>query len=501
MIAAAIAMTSALGAYAGWGDAESPGTLLGNTETSDMSVAQTSDGSTYVVWTTGSVDGYSVHAQFLNQQGEKMWGEDGILVDNHATASWYSYWNILVTPDDGLVISWADARSEEEEGVISGLAHDPVLYKLDKEGNMLWGEDGVTLDSDLYRYPAQLFLVGSNVYAKCLSADDYSPSQLLLLGEDGQPAWSAGKDFGGQIIASEDDDFIGVYPTSDGVVAMRYSKDMRQRWKQPALISQKQYGGYDLNPYQLVSDGEGGTAVCYLTPLGDFAHMPLVAYVSGEGETIFAEDVAATEDFDHVFPVMNVNPENMTIMTIWQLNYGPGGALQGAQMDYFGERMWGDTGVPLAEKSYDEGDWGYGPIAVEPLEGGEWLVCYAEEFGWLDYQLNVGRYDSQGNEVWSRKTSHRSPIISPKLFMRGTTVDLIWNEDYSYHDETGELHSISTLNGVRLDCTSGVEETAAVNEDRETQYYTIDGIRLDRPVKGLNIVRKADGTTSKTFIK
>ena len=509
MLAAVFAAMTVSGANAGWGDLKGSGLLIDHEKMYGIEMAPASDGSTFIAWINWSEDGgidkgFSLYAQLLDPQGNKMWGETGILVDGHPSPTWCSYWNILVTPEDELVISWADSRSEEGTD-ISGYyqAMDPVLYKIDKSGNMVWGEEGVTLDNQKYRYPAMLFQVGENIYARCTGKTESDPTQLMLLDEFGEPAWSSAKNFTGQIIASEGDDFLAVYSTTDGVMAMRYSKDMRQRWRSAALISEKQYGGYDLNPYTLRSDGHGGAAVCYLTPLGDFGHMPLVAYVTGEGETAFSEDVAATEDFDHLYPVMNINPETETIMTMWQMNAGPGGhSLQGAQMDYFGERMWGEIGKSLVNKQTDA--FSYGPVAVEPLPGGEWLICYADEFAYEDYQLILARVDAEGNITKSANIGTRGSVNSPVVTLKGDIAEILWEENNDYTDDEGVSHSAKSIRGVRVDINdlpdySGIADVAADAENTGVEYYSTAGIRLAGPTPGLNIVRKADGTVTKVI--
>lgn len=503
LVAASFAAITSFGAFAEWGGMENPGTLIENSDMSGLEMAIASDGSTYVVWTK-CMEGhaFSLNAQLLDSQGKKMWGENGIIVDEHKTPTWYSYWNIVVTPSDELVISWADARSEENSGVSSYQAQNPVLYKIDKNGKMLWGDEGIALDPKKYEFPAQLFQVGENIYAKCYPCVDSDPTQLILLDEFGEPAWNYAKNFSGQIIGSEDDDFLAVYSSSNGVMAMRYSKDMRQRWKAPALISEKLYGGYDVNPYILKSDGQGGMAVCYLTPLDQFNHMPLVAYVTASGETAFSEDVANTLDYDHLYPVMNINPETETIMTIWQLN-STYSCLQGAQMDYFGERQWGDIGKTIAQKKSPT-HYSYGPIAVEPLSDGGWLICYADELGWNNSQLYLARYDSEGNAVWSKPIGTPCSVTVPLVYKNGDNVRVLWVEDNDYVDENGQDQSCKSLRGVSVDINS-VEGIEGIMSDNSTakgrEYYSINGIRLNGPTKGINIVKNADGSVSKIIIK
>lgn len=291
MAAMALIAAASPAALADWGTADAPKVLIEDTGYSSAQTARTSTGETFVVWTEGRANiGFMLRGQLLDANGNKMWGEDGIIIDDNNTPTWYSYWNIVVTPDDQLVVSWADSRGEEAPEEDMGYQTQvPVLYKIDREGKMVWGEDGMTLDPTKYKFPPKLFLVGENLYAKCYPEAQLGAIQMMLIDEFGEPAWTDGKNFSGQIIASEGDEFIGVYSNENGVVAMRYNKDMRQRWKKAVVISEHQYGGHELNPYKLASDGNGGVIVCYPAVLGDFASMPVVGYVTATGETVFGE--------------------------------------------------------------------------------------------------------------------------------------------------------------------------------------------------------------------
>lgn len=48
---------------------------------------------------------------------------------------------------------------------------------------------------------------------------------------------------------------------------------------------------------------------------------------------------------------------------------------------------------------------------------------------------------------------------------------------------------------------TGIENAKATTASGETEYYTIDGVRLSTPQKGINIVREADGRTHKILVK
>lgn len=509
-MALAIATAATPAAFADWGTPSAPSVLIENAGDNGPKTARTSKGETYVVWPVGQglitaddeTFGYALYAQLLDANGNKLWGEDGIIVDKHASPTWYSYWNIIVTPEDELVISWTDARSEEGPEASRYDAMDPVLYKLDREGKMIWGEEGMALDNTQYKYPPQLFLVGNNLYAKCYLNAETLSSQLLLINEFGEPEWSAGKNFGGQIIASEEEDFIAVYSSSNGVVAMRYNKDMRQRWKKAAVISEHQYGGHDLNPYTLVSDGQGGVIVCYPAVLGDFSSMPVVGYVTASGEAVFGEYAATTTSGNHAYPIIGVNTNTENIVTVWQGEMGAGTQnLQAQRLDYFGERLWGEEEGKAFCSKYNGAGWGYGPISVKPLNDEQWLMLYADELSYGQNQMYLAIVDNEGNIEKSLEIAEPNYCGSPQMHLEGDEVYITWVEDHTFVNEDGVDDGYVSLMGARVTTDlDGIEsissETVAGGAE---EYYTIDGIRLSAPQKGINIVRKSDGSVSKVI--
>ena len=52
------------------------------------------------------------------------------------------------------------------------------------------------------------------------------------------------------------------------------------------------------------------------------------------------------------------------------------------------------------------------------------------------------------------------------------------------------------------DLATGINSALTSTADGDgIEYYTIDGVRVNTPAKGLNIVRKADGSTVTVVIK
>ena len=65
----------------------------------------------------------------------------------------------------------------------------------------------------------------------------------------------------------------------------------------------------------------------------------------------------------------------------------------------------------------------------------------------------------------------------------------------------GERMIVDLKNGSSSSQFSEVEEVMAAEEVVEVARYTLDGQRVDRPVKGINIIRYSDGSVRKVMVK
>lgn len=503
MLPLAAFMLLPLMSKAEWGTVETPGIVysLENTEIALMKTARTSDGKTFMTWLQWSDIpdwGYEMRMQLLDKDGNPMWGEEGMTVETKRNASWTADYWLVATPEGDAVVSWADARYEEDSE--KAYDHVSVIYKVSQEQEMLWGEDGILLGNE-YKYPATLYMFGNDLYAIMQSASEYGAPQLVRLDDSGEFACSP-VTFSGQLIASDGTDFIGVYAGETGTEAMRFDRDLNKVWQKAATVSTEIYSGYARNPYTLVSDGQGGVVISFSRNLGMFSHMPVVQYVTAEGEAVFGEsvDVLNSEIGDHNYNVIGVNPESETIMNAWQLS-GTGDAIErlgGQLMDFFGERLWGDDGLTLAEKESYSG-YGYGPMSINPLPEDNWLVCYADEQYWGHSQIYFASYSSDGNENWLIPVGDICSVDDYVTYLEGDDYYLFWvNEETD--DDWNTIYCIQTVK--MSDFLTGIQTVETDGKPAgEVEYYDINGIRKSALSKGLNIVKEADGSVRKIIVK
>jgi hypothetical protein len=134
------AMLWAIIAQAQWTSDTEVNTLVVDQTSSDMKAIGASDGSTYVVFwqSVGAPQNYELRLQVLNPMGEQMLGPEGVLVSDDLPMSTYTVlWNVVVDQEDNLYI-----------GATGTGGGDPAfVFKMDLEGNRLWGPTGLSVGS------------------------------------------------------------------------------------------------------------------------------------------------------------------------------------------------------------------------------------------------------------------------------------------------------------------------------------------------------------------
>lgn len=482
-----------------WGTLETPETIysLGN-EVSSLKTARTSDGKTYVSWLQWSEQsgwGFDLHLQLLDESGKPMWDEESLAVETHRNASWTADYSLVVASNGDAILSWADARSEEDAE--SAYGHEPVLYRINQQQEYIWSDEGITFGPE-YKFPPTLYMIGEDLYAILLSAEDYGPSKITRINADGSFAFTP-KEFAGHLAPSEGSDFISVGSGSNGTVAMRYNRNVEPVWSEPAVVSEYLYSGYARAPYRICPDGQGGVAVTFARAI-DFTHLPVVNHISADGEATFGQsvDVIPEDNMvgDYDYPLIGVNTDTETILTIWNQSGAGKGAIGAQQFDYFGERLFGDDGIAFAEKE-DGAGYSYGPIALYQMND-NWFVCYADEQWWAHSVLHFACYNNDGSNAWDYEAPEATSITDPSFcYEDGVFTFMCINEETD--DDWNTTYKIQSIQFEPK--TVGIDKISASDANGEKQYFSINGTRLDRPAKGVNIVRNADGSTSKVFVK
>jgi hypothetical protein len=126
--------------YAQWTTDTVLNTLVVDSEGGDMQAISTSEGKTYVVFwkSVAPPVNYELRLQILNADGYQLLGNDGMLVSDVIPMSTYTViWSIVTDNEDNLYIGITGTDNGEPA----------FVFKLDTEGNHLWGSNGVNVGS------------------------------------------------------------------------------------------------------------------------------------------------------------------------------------------------------------------------------------------------------------------------------------------------------------------------------------------------------------------
>lgn len=230
-----IALFIAININAQWTTETDVNTIVTEDTSNDMKAISTSDGFTYVVyWKATDLE---LRLQVLDTYGNKLLGNNGSLITNTIPMNSYTvYWSVVVDKDDNLYV-----------GVTATGDSTGYVFKLDINGNHLWGSNGVALGSAYL--PTVLPLKSGEVIISWIPGNQ---AFMQKYDSTGVPVWSSpqtvesgsSKTAPANLFELSNGDYILVFHTySNGVAstlyAQRYNSDGIAQWTSPTQLSDK----------------------------------------------------------------------------------------------------------------------------------------------------------------------------------------------------------------------------------------------------------------------
>lgn len=344
-----------------------------------------------------------------------------------------------------------------------------------------------------------VFNFGGDIWARC----DDDTTYMFRLTDDGAVAQE--KPIGisaASVVGSTGTDFITVYGTTEGARAMRYNRDGQPVWSAPAELSTYRFEGYGSNPYQVASDGKGGAYVSFTRNYGVWDHIVTAQRVTADGDPLFglnSLDTYATEELDHDYAAITGN--DASGLVVWAMNADNGVYnLQAQKFTSDGERAFGDTGLTLASHENAAG-YAFHPLGLATLKGGDWIICYAEELGWSKNNAYVMRLTPDGKQLWKRQIGSTDAFNNATFIVEEEASYLIWQSSITDAEwnTTEAILAERIFNDGSFGVNDGISDIEAAPANGSTTYYSLDGRQLDAPQAGLTIVRHADGQTCKVL--
>ena len=387
-------------------------------------VVRTPDKKTWISWKTWSgkmVNGARVPAvrtylQLLDINGVPQFDEP-IMVNDHITPTWWSDYALCVASDGSAIVTVADGRSEEASFVYTGDSpqyFSPAIYKVDQEGNFLWGLDGVDYPNITNSAYTNAFVIGDDTFFIFVSqndADGTGATFIQRIDADGVPAWDEPRKLRDELfmqyfmMPSLDGDLLLFDSTPEGSRVQRLNRDLEDQWGGPVIYDENKFDGMAMNQYRIVSDGNGGACVAFVRNMGQFSHNIRVQHIYEDGSLGFGLtglDAYNADAYDHNYPSIAANPETQEILVQFASDQGDGKVVH-QKFSYDGDYLYDELGMTIASKSAEtSGSYFYGLVGVGSLKCGDWISCYRDLAGFNNESFVIRRYDKDGKQVWTR---------------------------------------------------------------------------------------------------
>ena len=144
------------------------------------------DGSMYVSWFSSEDNNYNVRLQHLDANGNPLFAPGGLLVSDQPQMSWLTDYSLTADPAGYAVVVFQDVRNTD---------NNVVAYRVSPAGEMIWGDDGLMLsNSDAFDVNPQVCATeaGNIVFAwpsqgatNVVMLQKVSPAGDLLWGNNG----------------------------------------------------------------------------------------------------------------------------------------------------------------------------------------------------------------------------------------------------------------------------------------------------------------------------
>ncbi len=318
-------------------------------------IAATPDGGCYVGWFDTAFGGYQVFLQRLDAGGTELWPHNGILVSDNPQDTWLTDWDLISDSAGNAVLAFVDIRA--------GGDFDVYAYKIDGDGNFLWGADGIalTVDTGFEATPRLaemsdgsfvfVWTADGGVGVKKLSAAGEQQLAFSITSSGETPGWP-------RVVAAESGAFIiswvrnTAYSGIKHIRAQKYNSLGQAQWgPSPKAIFDAGSVPIAYEPV-LRPDGAGGAVFAWHYSTSSNMFVSLVQSVTSTGTEVFTHNgvlLSTLTTQHHIDPSIAYHPETGEIFAVWNERSESQGlrGVYGQRISAAGSRMWGASGRQL----------------------------------------------------------------------------------------------------------------------------------------------------------
>lgn len=436
---------------------------VGIAETNPLSVT-ISNGKTYITFFKAVGNGYELRMQFLDANGFPLWDTEGIRVGGSSSLEITAQYDLEADLAGNAIISFQDLRSSND-----GLGFEPAIavWKVDQEGNFLWGTEGILLHDDQTPYGGSSPEIGitaaNNVIIAWLS---YSPAggnsnwiSISKISPQGSMMWQEIKRIEApdnpslmfstpRIIPTDTDGFIIQYiqtqmPASfDGLpvshlFASRYNTQGNPIWPAPVLISTRPVWAFTV-PW-VVSDEHDGYFVAFDSthPLDSNYFDAYLQHIGPGGNIWSPTGVALADSVVNKWPMDIVHDRNSGdtwVLLKYEDNNNDYWGIRLQRVSASGNRLLGNE----AKIIFPMDDNLYHPVSLTNCQDG--LILIFSEGYYAVNGIKASKISYEGNPLWSAPIdmcTNQSPRYEPITgVITNHQLVIVWAEFRHSFDES-----------------------------------------------------------------
>lgn len=387
---------------------------------------------------------FDVYMQRLDENGNMLWDEDGLLISDNPTMTWTTDYSMVLDNDNNAILLTQDIRTGNS---------DVYAYSISPNGNFNWGADGIALTNDEDFNPSPKATVDreGNIVgmweAEPADTTQFMTISLQKLSPDGNLLWNnvqiendTAHCWMPNMITTEDTCTIVTWVETDKrdttgeignwgfmhAFAQKIDANGNFLWDEPAVVDT--INNMSLQPFypSLASDGNGGLYVSWTAMANAFAHTCYVQHVSADGVvqwTANGVNVSDSTQFDRLNPhVVSMQENGMAVF--WnevrqRSDIDWEAAIMGQKLSSNGDRLWTTQGK-LVDNWFNELDTSINLYDAKAIEE-DFVLFFDHEYlvATPDTQFRTDLYTTRINAdatpVWATSKIVFSNATSWKL--------------------------------------------------------------------------------------
>jgi len=386
-------------------------------------VVTSSVGDTYIGWFSNDSGNYDVRLQRLDQMGNELWAQDGIVVSDNPAMSWLTDWDMTVDDDNNAILTFQDIRNGGNNNI--------YVYKISPDGSFIWGEDGIELSNSAAFDVSPKVCVTStgNVVVSWQSENVIIMQRIagngtLVWGPNGITLSCADTYSWPQPFAVEDDHILlkffhdtgPSYAPTRHCYMQKFDNDGNAVWASDTVVSNA--GGISAwtQIFNMISDDNNGCFISWHDSRGGGTiSYPFVQHVNSDGSVVFTANgtqLSTEADRQNFYPESIYDAVNDELITYWyqtngsQSNYG----ITGQKLDAYGDIQWGPNGQNLISISSL-----YVQLIAVRGANDDLIILFEEYTDAVNAYVKAMKLDTDGNYLWPDEQITMCSIASSKV--------------------------------------------------------------------------------------